>query len=101
MEPAPRPWGLRGDPLLFAAMKQVFAQQPAPRTRHQLRAAYLSTFETLTGVSLAEAPEHIPVKWAQRENGGMSNGLVARGYWQDQMLPTLLDRLRAFQNPGI
>ena len=92
MEPRPSPWGLRGDPILFDAMCAVFAGHPLPANAEGLQYFYLKTFEKLTGADLTDAPDHIPVDWTKRENGGMSSGLVSRDYWRDRMLPELLRR---------
>jgi len=69
MAPAPTPWGLRGDPVLFDAMKDVFHVCAMPRDETQLRAAFEAAFETLTDTALADAPYVINVAWTRRGNG--------------------------------
>ncbi|MGJ8617598.1 MAG: hypothetical protein ACSHWS_12225 [Sulfitobacter sp.] len=99
LEPAPRPWGLRGDPVLFDAMKQVVDDLPLPATEAALRDAFENTFEVLTGTPLADAPDLLRVAATRRENGGMSNGIVSPGYWRDKMLPALIKRFHAANAP--
>ena len=95
MDPAPRPWGLRGDPLLFDAMKAAFAGIPLPDTKDQVAQMFTQTFEAMTGTALDTAPDHLQVAVLKRPNGGMSNGMVSSVYWRDQMRPALIRRFAA------
>jgi len=99
LEPAPRPWGLRGDPVLFDAIKQVVADLPLPASEAALRDTFETTFEVLTGTPLADAPDHLHVAATRRKNGGMSNGIVSAVYWRDKILPALIERFHAANAP--
>jgi molybdenum cofactor cytidylyltransferase len=92
MQPPPRRWGLRGDPLLWEAMAEALRTHPFPLDEMALNLSFATVFEALTDHPLETAPEHLRVTWTRRENGGMSNGLVSGPFWRDTCWPLIRDR---------
>ena len=95
--PKPLDWGLRGDPFLWDAMREMLADEPlAPRTvlvEGKLRQA----FRDLVGVDLPkvaqpDAPEHVYVE--RFAHGGMSSGHISLPWWRETGFPMLTERSR-------
>jgi hypothetical protein len=90
-EPLPMRWGLRGDPHLWKAMRQRFADVPYPANQWALLDAVRAAFEELTGVGLAANIGHIPIE-AYRIGSGISDGVVDGDWWHTVAQALLLDR---------
>jgi molybdenum cofactor cytidylyltransferase len=89
--PVPLRWGLRGDPHLWEAMRQRFADHAFPADQWSLMDAVRSAFEELTGVRLDANIGHVPIP-AYRTGSGISDGVVDGDWWHDVGQALLLDR---------
>ena len=72
-EPKPLQWGLRGDPYLWEAMRNNFAETPIPNDTENLDTLIRQQFKEITSHSLDEVKLF---KMKQFNNGGMSGGGV-------------------------
>ena len=82
----PGQWGLRGDPYLWQAMQNHFAQTPLPDDSLQLQQLLAQAFEILTGQSIT-AEKHFFVE--QFAHGGMSGGMISPQFWRETAVPLL------------
>ncbi len=85
----PVQWGLRGDPYLWDAMQNHFAQTPLPHSAEQVAQLLAQAFETLTGQPIT-AEKHFFVE--QFAHGGMSGGIVSPQFWRETAVPLLQAR---------
>ncbi|WP_368184450.1 hypothetical protein [Aestuariibius sp. HNIBRBA575] len=92
-------WGLRGDPLLWDALKDHFTTHPDPSDISDFKARLHQLINDIIGMNLQTAPAHIPVPAFYRENGGMSSGMVARDTWLLELVPLLEERFKDLHNP--
>ncbi|HET7014866.1 MAG TPA: hypothetical protein VFI65_13205 [Streptosporangiaceae bacterium] len=93
-EPEPHPWGLRGDPPLWYAMKEHLAEVDLPDSPEEVDRLLRSTFAELAEVDLDDpAPSVYREKFNE---GGMSRGMVCLDWWRDKLMPLLLERAAAF-----
>ena len=90
--PPPGRWGLRGDPLLWDALRRLFDGMAMPDDLDTLNRALNIGFAELTGTALADAPDTMPVSWTKGTKGGMSNGIVSPPFWRDVGFPMIRDR---------
>ncbi|MEU4690323.1 hypothetical protein [Actinoplanes sp. NPDC023714] len=90
-EPEPLRWGRRGDPHLWAAMRERFAGQPLPENQFALADAVRTAFEELTGARLDGRTDHIGVA-AYRVGSGMSDGMVSGKWWFEVGRALIADR---------
>lgn len=88
-ETEPLQWGLRGDPYLWAEMRNHFSSILLPATVSELEARIEEAFKFLTGHSLAEGREFYVSRYA---HGGMSSGMVSPEFWRNDALPLLRSR---------
>jgi molybdenum cofactor cytidylyltransferase len=95
--PPPGHWGLRGDPLLWDALRRLFDGMAMPDDLDTLNHALDTGFAELTGAALAGAPDHLRVSWTRGTQGGMSNGLVSPAFWRDTGFPLIRSRWAALQ----
>ncbi|MGC1496447.1 MAG: hypothetical protein WA790_11620 [Sulfitobacter sp.] len=86
----PSPWGLRGDPLLWAEMQERFRTTPLPVTQGGLVEIIEDAFKSITGHELKTAPDTLRVETLRRENGGMSNGIISPPFWRNTALPAII-----------
>lgn len=89
----PVQWGLRGDPYLWAAMREKLAGVPMPADWFELRDLLYSTFRDIVGAQPDDA-EHETVYIEEFAHGGMSSGVVDLPTWRDRLIPILIDRSR-------
>jgi hypothetical protein len=86
----PETWGLRGDPYLWAAMRQYFYSTPLPKDPNQLSCQVSRAFKLLTGKPI-ETDRHFLVD--EYAYGGMSSGHIAPDWWRDEAIPFLAQSL--------
>ncbi|MFT5742378.1 MAG: hypothetical protein ACI86S_000437 [Paracoccaceae bacterium] len=86
-------WGLRGDPVLWDALRSHFDDSGLPETTAAFNTALHAQIAALIGYALETAPDRIPVREFYAENGGMSSGMVDRDIWQSRLIPLLMQRL--------
>ena len=90
-DPAPTPWGLRGDLFLWMEMRQAFCHVEIPRQPDEVIEAVTAAFRALTGASL-ERDATVHVKHLAR--GGMSGGMICGEFWSEQFIPLLVQRAK-------
>jgi hypothetical protein len=89
--PKPRQWGLRGDPYVWVAMRELLAGQPIPASPSAAQAVFVSAFRQLVGVDpYTDASE--AVYREQFSHGGMSSGQVSLPWWRTTGIPRLVAR---------
>ena len=89
-----RQWGLRGDPHLWAALRDRVAATPTPATEAAIREAFVDALGAVAGFDLdatTEAHVHRP----ELDHGGMSGGTVDVGWWRTKGIPLLVARALA------
>lgn len=96
-EEAPYYWGGRGNPYLWAEMKEAFAQDVLPYPAKDFYRRFLFLFEALTGAPLARDCAFYSEKHA---HGGISSGLITGEFWCDLGLPLLLYRVQPLTVEG-
>jgi hypothetical protein len=89
-----RQWGLRGDPHVWAALRQETASMPTPADTAGIRHAFVEALRRVAGVDL-DADEQGPVQREQFAHGGMSSGMVDLDWWRVKGLPLLVARAAA------
>lgn len=92
-EREPVQWGLRGDPYVWAAMRDKLADVLLPSDWFDLRSLLYATFNDVVGVELDET-ELETVFREEFAAGGMSSGTVDVLTWRDRLIPILIDRSR-------
>jgi hypothetical protein len=85
----PMPWGLRGDPYLWRAMAEQFADTALPASAEALEQLIVEAFARLTGKPLS-TPGHFFVE--PFAHGGLSSGQVSTDFWRHSALPLLRAR---------
>lgn len=85
----PEKWGLRGDPYLWADMRQRFERVECPATPEELTILIEEAFAGLTGLPISH-PE--PIYIEKYSHGGMSSGHVCPKFWRETALPLLRSR---------
>lgn len=86
----PLAWGLRGDPHLWAEMRDYFADWLLPLSIEELDKRIRYAFLSLTGASIDSTATIFLEKY---DMGGMSSGHVDPAYWRDNALPQLREQL--------
>lgn len=89
-DPAPSQWGLRGDPLLWQALRDNLGSCPLPENAAALQQLLQQHFANLAGVPLSH-PQDVFVEQFDHATG-MSSGYVSPAFWRDIALPLLLSR---------
>lgn len=89
-EPEPQQWGLRGDPLLWRAMREELNGAAFPKKVSELEFEMARIFELLTGHSIEE--EDI-FRVPAFESRGMSSGGISPRFWREEAIPLLTARL--------
>lgn len=92
--PAPRRWGLRGDPHLWDMLAAAAADWPPPADAAALERDLAAAFRAVVGQDW-NGDEPIPVAALAKPWGGMSNGMVDPRWWRQTGVPLLLSRLAA------
>jgi hypothetical protein len=90
----PGAWRLRGDPHVWAAMRERLSATPVPGTAAEVSALLYATFDDLVGVDLATEPE-TSVYRPEFAHGGMSSGHVNLDWWRSNLIPLLESRAAA------
>lgn len=88
---SPLQWGLRGDPHVWAAMRERLAGVPVPESADRARLTLAATFNEIVGIDLYSSSEetlHRP----ELDHGGMSGGMVDLRWWRATGIPLLVDR---------
>lgn len=88
----PGQWGLRGDPYLWKEMQSLLADSPWPDSASVLRKVIETAFERLTGHPIS-TNTFIGVERYPRH--GMSGGMVAPEFWNETVIPLLIQRYSA------
>lgn len=86
----PQRWGLRGDPFLWTDLSEYFSKVPLPGSEIEFMIEFSIAFEKITGKTLASKE---PIFIKKYDQGGMSSGYVDPGYWEQNLLPVLIERL--------
>ncbi|MCK0093100.1 hypothetical protein MWU77_20185 [Rhodococcus sp. F64268] len=89
----PERWGLRGDPYVWAALREHLAGLPLPDGEVALEESLLTAFTAVVSVDLRTES----VDQVYREefaHGGMSSGHVCLPVWRDDLIPLLVSRGR-------
>lgn len=95
----PSQWGLRGDPVLWEAMRKSFHAVALPKSITALVGLIEMRFEELTGQPLQGLS---PLQVAQFAQGGMSSGMIDRqGFWIQKALPLLIRRYCVVREAGL
>lgn len=92
-EEEPEQWGLRGDPYVWAAIKEHLAGLPLPYDEATLEESLLTAFTSVVGVDLRSEPAD-RVYREEFAHGGMSSGHVHLPTWRDSLIPLLVSRGR-------
>ena len=87
----PVQWGLRGDPYVWAAMRERLADAPMPSDWFELRTLLYATFREVVGVEPEESATET-VYLEEYALGGTSSGVVHLPTWRDRLIPILIDR---------
>lgn len=88
-DPAPRQWGLRGDPFLWTEMRQALCHVPLPEQPEAIDTIVRAAFLTLTGHPL-DPRSKVSIRRFAR--GGMSSGIVSGAFWIETFVPLLQRR---------
>jgi len=91
-EREPYQWGLRGDAVVWTAMRSRLEQLEMPATAFELERLLASAFKSVVGIGL-ETDEDV-VHRPELERGGMSSGQVHLPTWKGRLIPILIDRSR-------
>jgi hypothetical protein len=86
-----RQWGLRGDPHVWAALRDETAAVPTPADAAAIRQAFVEALRRVADVDL-DADVQGPVQREQFAHGGMSSGMVDVDWWRAKGLPLLVER---------
>lgn len=90
-EEEPEQWGLRGDPYVWAALRQHLAGRPLPNDKAKLEASLLAAFTSVVGADL-RTEQADQVYRREFAHGGMSSGHVSLPTWRDSLIPLLVRR---------
>lgn len=93
-EEKPEQWGFRGDPYLWEEMKKEFSRVSITISSDDFIKKFNAIFEKLTGNPLASTTDIFLEKYA---HGGMSSGRICVEFWNEKILPMLVDRLMDFK----
>jgi len=94
----PSPWGLRGDPYLWRALRAHFATTPLPPDAWELERLLRSAAEAIVGTPLAHKDEALYVP--EYDPGhGMSAGGISPSWWNNTGIRILIDRFEASPPP--
>lgn len=90
-EPEPEQWGLRGDPYLWAEMKEYFSDKETPDFREQVQKELFDYCNKRCGKKLSSGGSVFIKEYA---HGGMSSGQVDLDWWYETGIPLLVSRKR-------
>lgn len=93
LEEEPGQRGLRGDPYVWAALREHLAGLPLPDDEATLEESLLTAFTAVVGSDLrTELAERVYRE--EFAHGGMSSGYVHLPTWRDHLIPLLVSRGR-------
>jgi len=87
--PAPQSMGLRGDPYLWANLREWLGSNPLPSTYSEFTHRLEVAFILLTGKTIADEGNVYIERYA---HGGMSSGHISLEFWQRKGFPLLCQR---------
>lgn len=90
-EREPHQWGLRGDPAVWASMREHLQGVQMPQHASALQSLLEKTFHEVVGVDLRNFTDD-SVYREEFDRGGMSGGGVDLPTWRDRLIPILVDR---------
>lgn len=85
----PSQWGLRGDPLLWEAMKKEFANIDFADDLSVFISYFKSTFNKITKQDFDLCDDFYMKDFA---TGGMSSGMISMSFWREVALPLVVER---------
>lgn len=85
----PEQWGLRGDPHVWAAMRDYLSDTPVPVDQSVTQAVLKATFAQVVGVNLDDPDLPDAVYRDEFAHGGMSSGQIDLSTWQQRLIPLL------------
>ncbi|KQY96816.1 Appr-1-p processing protein [Microbacterium sp. Root53] len=91
---SPSPWGFRGDPYLWRALRAHFADTRLPANSGELEELIREAAETIIGAPLTTSAEGIYVPEFDPGHG-MSAGGVSPAWWNSTGIRILIDRFEA------
>lgn len=86
-----RQWGLRGDPHVWGAVRELVATTPTPGDPGRIRKAYVDAFRRVVDVDVDQSEES-KVYRADLDHGGMWGGWVDLEWWRTKGIPLLVTR---------
>ncbi|MFI6601396.1 hypothetical protein ACIBHX_34545 [Nonomuraea sp. NPDC050536] len=89
--PKPDTWGLRGDPYVWAALRDHLTMTPVPGDAEEVEELLVRAFLAVVGVDLRTAEEESVFR-EEFAHGGMSSGTVHLATWRDRLIPLLVSR---------
>lgn len=89
--PEPDPWGLRGDPYLWRALREALAETSIPSTDEGVEDLLVDRIKDLTGADIRQELQEVLYR-EEFAHGGMSSGHVHVPTWRDRLVPLLLAR---------
>ncbi|MGX1615684.1 hypothetical protein ACWIF8_17570 [Micromonospora chalcea] len=92
-DPEPATWGLRGDPYVWAALREYLSGKDVPASVDEVVALLHAAFGELVGLDLVAEPTS-SVYREQYAHGGMSGGMVDLDTWRQRLIPLLTERAR-------
>lgn len=96
----PMTWGLRGDPYLWADMRDFFADWLLPQSIEELNKRIRYAFRSLTGASIDSTA---PIFLEKYDKGGMSSGHIDPNFWRTRALEHLREQFeydRGWKRPS-
>jgi hypothetical protein len=92
-DPEPQQWGLRGDPLVWRALREQLSGTYLPPSAGEVESMLYAAFNRLVAVDLATEMESSVYRAEfAYDGGGMSNGYVSMEIWRAVLLPLLVER---------
>ena len=88
----PRQWGLRGDPFVWAAMRERLDATPIPAEATDAERLLRQAFDAVVGVDLDDPGAGEPVYREEFAQAGVSSGYVHVATWRDRLIPLLVER---------
>ncbi len=86
-----RQWGLRADPHVWDALRNLLANESTPRSPVAVRKAFVDGLRRLTGIDIDD-DERREVYLEGFDQGGMSGGVLDVDWWREKGIPLLVQR---------
>lgn len=86
-----RQWGMRGDPHVWEALRDLLADAPTPCQTGAVRHAFTDGIHRLTGIDVDREERH-QVYLDGFDHGGMSGGVLDVDWWRQEGIPLLVQR---------